>query len=157
MARIAVDRGTLRPVTIQAACHLGDVGGLHHNVHLRYIAVTLLARRARFQVRPMIPRYPLWNGINTHPRNGLPALEKLSKLLDGRLVLGDGGMAIHAFCHGRNGHCRARVRIGMTLLAFQSQRQMRFVTVRNRLRDGRWRFGRRLRQTLSDAERRGDP
>ena len=81
----------------------------------------------------MLPRNPVWNRIDTSPRNGLPSRGEFREFLDRGLVPGNGGVALHALCDCWNRHRRAGVGIGVTLLAFQAESQMRLVAVGNRL------------------------
>jgi hypothetical protein len=81
----------------------------------------------------MGPRYSRDYFINAHPGNLLIGCRVLWDLLYGLFVFTDGDVALHALGRVRKSHELARLGISVTLLAFQTERQMLLVTVRDGL------------------------
>src|ERR1700681_673098 len=81
----------------------------------------------------MGPVYSRNHFVNANPRDRLVGCSVLSDLLYGRFVLADGDVALHAFGGVGKSHQLARLRIGVALLAFQTEGQVLLVTVGDRL------------------------
>ena len=69
----------------------------------------------------MIPGDPGKDGVNTNPGNRLLRLGVFGEFLDGRLLFGDGDVALHALVCRREGHKLTRVRIRVAVLALQAE------------------------------------
>src|ERR1700722_6529481 len=81
----------------------------------------------------MGPIYSRDHFVNPYPRNSLVGCAVLSNLLYGGLFLRDSDVALHALCGVRKSHQLPGLGIGVTLLAFQTESEMLFVAIRNRL------------------------
>src|ERR1700736_6229666 len=81
----------------------------------------------------MGPIYSRDHFVNAHPGYLPVGCGVLRNLLYGGLVFGNGDVALHALGGVRKSHQLARLGIGVTLLAFQTESEMLLVTIRNRL------------------------
>lgn len=134
MAEAALNGDILLAMTLHATSHFGEIGHLGHDIRLCDIAVACLALDVRLQVRPVLPEHKIRECIDPHPGNGLPRGGEIPKLVDCRRILGDSNVAGHAFRNCWEGHLNTWFRIGVAVLAFQSERDMFFVIERNGLR-----------------------
>src|ERR1019366_3765570 len=120
--------GTARDLSIvllmarEATVHRRHAGSFRHDFHLGHLTVAHFALHAGLHMNAMRPVHTWKDSIDAHPGNGLPRLGESSKLLDGRLVLGNRSMARHASADGRVSHQLAGLRIGVAVLARQPHR-----------------------------------
>lgn len=123
----------MRLMASDAASHRSHGGRLCHGVELAHIAMAHHALHAGLQVFAMRPSDTRRDLINAYPRNELTGLAEFGQLDDGRLILGDVGVAGHAGAGRREGHLISGVGIGVAHLALQFQSKVSLVAVRNGL------------------------
>ncbi len=146
-------RGVVHLMAVVAAIHRGNAGDFRHAIHLRNLAMTHLAFHARIEMLAMAPLHPYKQDVDAHPRNWFAGFCKRRELLNGRLVLGNRHVALHASASCRESHQTARSGIRMAGCACEPQRQMCLVTVGNRL-NGRRMYRRVVRHFLLYCLRR---
>ena|ERR1700716_588393 len=95
--------------------------------------MTRLTFYACRKMSAMSPIYSRDHLVNTHPGNLLVGCGVLSDFLYGGLVRRDRDMALHALSSVGKSHQLARFRIGVALSAFQTESQVLFVTIGDRL------------------------
>src|SRR5579864_2322316 len=123
----------VRLVATDAARHAGDAGVLRHSVHLRHLAVAHHALQAGCQMPAVRPGHARSDLIDALPWNRLAGAREFRELYDRRPLFGDGIVACHADRGGRERHLISWFRIGMASPAFQAERDVGLVAVRQRL------------------------
>jgi len=133
MAGLAYGGSVMEFVAIEAHAHRSDAGGLGHRRHIGDLAVAGLTLYAGFQVFTVRPINPLGDSVNAHPRYGLSRLCQRSEFLNRWFFCRNGDVAGHTCACRRESHQFSWLWICVTSAAFEADRQMQLVAVRDRL------------------------
>ena len=125
--------GIMQLVAIKAANHGIHAFHVGHDLHLADVPVAHFALHPGVQVSAMAPCNSRQDGVDANPWNSGLRFVIRRELLNARPVLSEGGMAFHACGSIRKSHQPPAIRIRMAELAFKAQRQMRLVTIGERL------------------------
>jgi hypothetical protein len=139
-------------MTTDTTVHRRHAFDVRHGLHLANVTVAHLTFHASVQMRAMIPRRSREDGIHPHPRHCCFRFLISRELLNTRLIFRDRGMTCHARGSIRERHQISRIRVPVTALALQTQRQMSFVAIGKRLR-GRSRWHRSIVYVLTHGLR----
>jgi hypothetical protein len=140
-------------MTVDAPFHRSHIGYSRHDIQLCDVSVAGIALQPHSQMRSMTPVDFSRKRVDSDPGNGLAGPGELREILYSGAILRNTDVTSHASGSRRKCHTIARLWIWMAILAFQTQRQMRFVTVRDRLRRS-GRGGHRLLRDQSATENR---
>src|SRR6266540_1531986 len=132
----AIEAGFIGTVAVHAAAHR-DVGLFFDYVALGDGAVAGLALRPRIEMCLVAERNIAGDLVYTHPGHIALFLQVTGQFADVRAIRFHRPVARHALCRGGECHHLAWLRHGMAVTAFQPQRNVLLVAVRNRLRDSR--------------------